>query len=404
MSELPVSWESTTIGELADVISGAGFPNEHQGNSSGEIGFFKVSDISAAVLNNSGLLDNPVNYISLATASLLKAKPLPVGATVFAKIGEAIRLNRRAYVTRPCLIDNNVMAVKSFTDDLDRYLYLFLRTISFSDQSRATTVPSLRKGDVQEIPFPLPPLPEQKRIADKLDTLLARIDACRDRLDRIPKIIKQFRQSVLAAATSGRLTEDWRTAQADHVARMQPQAESGMVARDAAQCHYEVTPATDAVALLPGNGTDKHQGQIADKWNEFHLADCIEKHRVITYGVIKLGNEVDDGIPCLRTSNVRWLHIEIEGVKRIAPDLSASYSRTVLKGGEILVNVRGTLGGVAIATHEMAGWNVSREVAVVPINQYILTPQFAAFWIASEESQHWLKKVEKGVAYTGINK
>ena len=55
-----------------------------------------------------------------------------------------------------------------------------------------------------------PPLNEQKRIADKLDTLLARVDACRERLDRIPAILKRFRQAVLAAATSGKLTEEWR--------------------------------------------------------------------------------------------------------------------------------------------------------------------------------------------------
>jgi type I restriction enzyme, S subunit len=57
---------------------------------------------------------------------------------------------------------------------------------------------------------PLAPLNEQRRIADKLDAVLARLDACRERLDRVPTILKRFRQSVLAAATSGKLTEDWR--------------------------------------------------------------------------------------------------------------------------------------------------------------------------------------------------
>ena len=55
-------------------------------------------------------------------------------------------------------------------------------------------------------------------------------------------------------------------------------------------------------------------------------------------------------------------------MKRITPALSAEYSRTILKGGEVLVNVRGTLGGVAVVGAEMAGWNVSREVAVVPVD------------------------------------
>ena len=58
---------------------------------------------------------------------------------------------------------------------------------------------------------------------------------------------------------------------------------------------------------------------------------------------------------------------KLDGMKRIAPSLSAEYSRTILKGGEVLVNVRGTLGGVAVVAPEMAGWNVSREVAVVPV-------------------------------------
>jgi len=69
---------------------------------------------------------------------------------------------------------------------------------------------ALTKQQILDFDVPVPPLAEQKRIADKLDTLLARVDACRDRLDRIGPLIKRFRQSVLAAATSGRLTEDWR--------------------------------------------------------------------------------------------------------------------------------------------------------------------------------------------------
>jgi type I restriction enzyme S subunit len=57
---------------------------------------------------------------------------------------------------------------------------------------------------------PIPPLAEQKQIAAKLDELLAQVDTLKTRLDAIPAILKRFRQSVLAAAVSGRLTEEWR--------------------------------------------------------------------------------------------------------------------------------------------------------------------------------------------------
>ena len=65
-----------------------------------------------------------------------------------------------------------------------------------------------RKFEQTQITFP--PYPDQKRIVAELDILLAKVDACKARLDKVPDIIKRFRQSVLADATSGKLTEDWR--------------------------------------------------------------------------------------------------------------------------------------------------------------------------------------------------
>ena len=210
MSGLPTSWADIELSVVAQVTSGIGFPNEYQGHTSGDLPFFKVSDISHAVLANRGELKTANHYVSHEVAEKLKGKPLAPGSTVFAKIGEAVRLNRRATVTTPCLIDNNVMAVKARDGVDDRYVHQFLRTIDFGESARSTTVPSLRKGDVEELRFPLAPAAEQKRIADKLDTVLTRVDAVNTRLARVGPLLKRFRQSVLAAATSGRLTEDWR--------------------------------------------------------------------------------------------------------------------------------------------------------------------------------------------------
>jgi type I restriction enzyme S subunit len=63
------------------------------------------------------------------------------------------------------------------------------------------------------MPFPLAPIGEQGRIAERLDALLAQVDACRKRLDRLPAILQRFRQAVCDAAATGALTEDWREEQ-----------------------------------------------------------------------------------------------------------------------------------------------------------------------------------------------
>lgn len=222
---------------------------------------------------------------------------------------------------------------------------------------------------------PLAPLPEQRRIVVKLEKLLARVDASQKRLDRIPQILKRFRESVLAAACSGGLTGDWREDNKANVIR------------------------NDSTA--PAEHIEDLQVKVPEGWTRFDLISLCD-NRGITYGVIKLGQHIERGVPCLRTSNVRWLDIDVRGIKKISRPLSLEYGRTILKGREVLVNVRGTLGGVAVVPDSMKGWNISREVAMVPIRRDV-NADFAAYWIASGQSQNWLSSVEKGAAYTGIN-
>lgn len=85
-------------------------------------------------------------------------------------------------------------------------------TGALADAFTGTTIKHLTRESLARFEVPVPPLPEQKRIADKLDVLLSRVDDCRQRLDRVPAILKRFRQSVLAAATGGALTREWREA------------------------------------------------------------------------------------------------------------------------------------------------------------------------------------------------
>lgn len=99
----------------------------------------------------------------------------------------------------------------------NKYLFHFLNNRDIynyvdSASDRTAGQSGVNKSHLEKYPVGIPPLAEQKVIADKLDELLAQVESTKARLDAIPAILKSFRQSVLAAAVSGKLTEEWRGA------------------------------------------------------------------------------------------------------------------------------------------------------------------------------------------------
>ena len=177
-----------------------------QGKLSGDLPFYKVGDISDAWQQKKTYLTQANHYLTKNEAESIKAKPLPDGTTVFAKIGAAIALNRRAILAAPSLVDNNVMGLCPLPNSIDvKMLYYFMCTIELGDVARATTVPSVRHGDVEAIPFPLPPLPEQHRIVEEIEKQFTRLDPSVAALKRVQTNLKRYRASVLKAACEGKL-------------------------------------------------------------------------------------------------------------------------------------------------------------------------------------------------------
>jgi type I restriction enzyme S subunit len=274
-------------------------------------------------------------------------------------------------------VNNHAHVLRARADiTTNRYLMYFFNSFDFHDFVNGTTRLKLTQGAMNQIPVRLAPIAEQHRIVTDLQSLLRRISECQERNTRVAEILKRFRQSVLSAACSGRLTADWR-----------------------AECINDLNSTTKR-----GDSFDSRVERITETpngWCWTELQSTCDQIRSICYGVIKLGPVHQQGVPCLRTSDVKPLRIDTEDVKRIDPKISDQFARTILRGGEVLVNVRGTLGGVAVVPQNLKGWNISREVAVVPIST--ANPEFMAYWIASLAAQNWLTAVVKGVAYSGIN-
>jgi type I restriction enzyme S subunit len=120
------------------------------------------------------------------------------------------------------------------------------------------------------------------------------------------------------------------------------------------------------------------------KWPKISLAELTAK-RPICYGVLKPGEHHPSGVPLIRVTDIRNNYHETKKVYRISNELSESFKRSILKGGEVLLSIQGTVGRVALCPKEMAGANVSRTIAVIEPDERI-NRCYLRYWLLSEAS------------------
>jgi type I restriction enzyme, S subunit len=205
VSELPPGWAQTSLDQVARWGSGGTPSRSNLSYYGGGIPWIKTGELGPRFVVAT---EETLSEQGLTSSS---AKLFPKGAVAIAMYGATIGktsiLGIEASTNQACAV-----AIPDVGLTSSEYLYHYLcsQREAFVDAGKGGAQPNISQGLIRDWPFPLAPLPEQKRIADKLDALLARVDACRGRLDRVPRILKRFRQSVLAAATSGELTREWR--------------------------------------------------------------------------------------------------------------------------------------------------------------------------------------------------
>ncbi len=212
MSELPNGWINTKIEDIAAYVQ--------RGKSPKYIDKSDLPVINQKCIRWSGVdprylkFIHPDQWDSWTSERFLQKGDILWNSTGTGTIGRAALYKNLDGYER-VVVDSHVTIVRANEACNSSFLHYFIRSSLVQSkiedmQSGSTNQVELSRGQVINTTIPLAPLNEQKRIADKLDRLLAKVDNCRERLDRIPIILKRFRQSILATATSGELTEDWR--------------------------------------------------------------------------------------------------------------------------------------------------------------------------------------------------
>ena len=168
-------WHQVRLGELCDLRSGSVFTPLFQGRTAGDHPFIKVSDMNLPT--NAICIQDANNWVSKSDLRELKAKLLPKGTVVFAKIGEALRQNRRRRLVGETIIDNNMMGAVPRPDRVNPlFFYYALSQFDFSEVSQGTALPYLTVSTLSGLSLKAPSFPEQRAIAHILGTLDDKIE------------------------------------------------------------------------------------------------------------------------------------------------------------------------------------------------------------------------------------
>ena len=209
-TELPSGWESAELGCLAQLINGDrgdSYPTKSSFVSDG------VPFINAGHLNDGEITSTEMNYITLSAFQALRSGQVREDDILFCLRGSLGKVGLVKGIEKGA-IASSLVIVRPIAQAHPRFLLYFLRSPlankEIDKHNNGSAQPNLASKSLAKFVVPVAPIEEQKRIAEKLDTVLTRVDAVNTRLARVAPLLKRFRQSVLAAATSGRLTEDWR--------------------------------------------------------------------------------------------------------------------------------------------------------------------------------------------------
>ncbi len=248
----------------------------------------------------------------------------------------------------PAVYSNHFLRLRTQTDKLDpRYLSMWLqrefgRGYFKSKCKQWVNQATFGKDLLVKLPISLPPLEEQKRIAsilDAADELRTKRQQAIDQLDTLTQAI--FHDMFGPPITNPR--------------------------------NYDVVP----------------------------IIELIDPERPITYGILKPGDDLADGVPYVRVLDMVDGSINFRGLRRTSEEISTQYRRSILQQGDLLMSIRGHVGRLATVSPEVAGANITQDTARLAIAK--AEPAYVLECLRSGEVQHWMKVFTKGAAVRGIN-
>jgi type I restriction enzyme S subunit len=384
MSQSVGSWTPVSLGNLASKIGSGATPRggEQVYKSSG------VPLIRSMNVYIEGFRADGLAYLDDDQAEALRGATVRTGDVLLNITGASIgRVTQAPPSMDGARVNQHVCIIRLKEGVEPTFIARYLaspRVQSFiAGENYGVTRQALTKQMVEGLAIPLPPLPVQRRIVAKLDSLFARTKAAREELARVTKLVERYKQAVLEKAFRGELTADWRKgrteAPGDELVR------SLATSRTAACC---VAGIREKPALAP---TWRPNIDLPDSWA---IASVDQLSILVQYGSsAKTTESPEDSVPVLRMGNIVDGQLNFTNLKYL-PITHDEFPELLLKEGDILFNRTNSpelVGKCAAFTNAVRPTSFASYLIRVRSFEYL--PELLSAYINSRFGREWVRSV-----------
>ncbi|WP_411574207.1 restriction endonuclease subunit S [Streptomyces fradiae] len=128
--------------------------------------------------------------------------------------------------------------------------------------------------------------------------------------------------------------------------------------------------------------------RLPKDWSYEALEDLLEPGG-ISYGIVQPGSPDPDGIPIVRVKDLKGGRVVQDDPLQVSSEIEEKYSRTRLRGGEVLISLVGSVGETAVAAEALSGWNVARAIGVLRVSHRV-SAKWLKTCLGSEVAQQYM--------------
>jgi type I restriction enzyme S subunit len=337
MSNYPIAWKECLLGEVVGRITSGGTPKaDNHDLYGGDIPFLKIDDITSS----SKYLTNHKATINERGLSESSAKIVPAGTLLLTMYGT---IGRCCITTYPVATNQAIASFLEHPEIAVEYLYYALehKAREFAAVSSQTTQANISASVLKQTRIAIPPLPEQKKIAEILSGIDRAINANQSLLQKLKSIKTAIGNEFCSGAPDG-------------------------------------------------------PHELID------LAELVEHGTPICYGILMPGNNFPGGVPVVKVKNILNGSIVQDDLLLTDPEIDQKYERSRIAKGDLLITIRGTTGRTAIVPGNLDQANITQDTARIRVKSNVST-ELIRIYLDSASGQKYIQDHTIGQAVKGIN-